>query len=281
MKHFFECMEREIDFPKEYEKLEEMISFEPIYFQYSRKSLTINEWIEMNFRNWRKRGNYTSFAELREQLGFRINNTNGILIKGALNSNITIEEYFLFCEMIINILWDFRGYQEYSAIKEKVRHINATIEANIEKMGLEIRATNDRYFIVEKNAVAIEVADKNPELADVIIEYNSYLLRGNLNRKRQILLDIADSLEPKQEVLEGIDKEKTKDFFFMVNNCNVRHNNSDKDGKFYKEAYTKLDDSKKEECYDLIYEQSLLLYMLLEQPTRNKRIDDLKKILKN
>ena len=78
-----------------------------------------------------------------------------------------------------------------------------------------------------------------------------------------------------------IDKEKTKDFFFMVNNCNVRHNNSDKDGKFYKEAYTKLDDSKKEECYDLIYEQSLLLYMLLEQPTRNKRINDLKKFLKN
>ena len=75
-KHFFESLEREVNFQNEYIKLEKMCN--EIYGRsvYSN-GVSINTWIEQNFRSWRKRSNYTSFEELREQLGFSIKNDNG------------------------------------------------------------------------------------------------------------------------------------------------------------------------------------------------------------
>ena len=71
-------------------------------------------------------------------------------------------------------------------------------------------------MIVEKNAAAFEVAEFFPQIEDVIVEYNHYLLDGNLVRKRELLKRIADALEPKRSVLNGIDKTKTSDFFTLL-----------------------------------------------------------------
>ena len=130
---------------------------------------------------------------------------------------------------------------------------------------------------MKKNAVAIEVADKVPELADTIIEYNSCLLRGNMVRKKELLKHISDALEPKKSELMSLGKRQTKDFFNLVNNMNVRHNNCDpEDVAKYNEKFAKLSEYEKEKWYDLIYEQGLALYVLLEQQERNKRIDEFK-----
>ena len=75
MMHFFEKLQRDIDFQKEYEKLETMLSYEE--HTLSRwESSTINNWIEKNFRKWSKRGNYISFSEVRSQLGFEIDESS-------------------------------------------------------------------------------------------------------------------------------------------------------------------------------------------------------------
>lgn len=71
MKHFFERLERKIDFNREYRKLEKMVSGE----DYSRRGYghySINDWIEENFRDWSNRNNYISFSEVRGQVGFSI-----------------------------------------------------------------------------------------------------------------------------------------------------------------------------------------------------------------
>ena len=62
-----------------------------------------------------------------------------------------------------------------------------------------------------------------------------------MTRKQELLKKIADALEPKRNTLNSINKEATDDFFFMVNNMNVRHNNCDQtDVKNYYPKFAQL-----------------------------------------
>lgn len=272
-KHFFELLEREVDFQNEYIKLEKMCNEIYGHSIYS-KGISINTWIEQNFRAWRKRSNFTSFKELREHLGFSITYDDGEPLINA--DELDINRYLLYCEMMLNVILGLQ--EEHNELLDSVieAFIN-TIKAIVEKCGMEIKNINDEIMIVEKNAVAIEVADKVPELADIIIEYNHYLLKGDLNRKKELLKRIADALEPERKELNGINKSATDDFFFMVNNWNIRHNNCNpNDAKNYNPKFDSFSTAQKEECYDLVYEQGLALYVMKEQLGRTKKIDSLK-----
>ena len=271
--HFFEAIEREVDFRREYAKLEGMCAENYGSVRYGTK-ITINTWIERNFRNWKKRSNYTSFAELRDQLGFPIEDDNGNEYISA--NDIDINRYLLFCEMMTNVIVGLQEYHE-PLLDEVITAFIETIRATVEKAGLEIHTLDDEIMIIEKNAVAVEVADKQPELADVIIEYNHYLLQGDLERKKELLKSIADALEPRRKELNGLNSRMTDDFFYMVNSMNVRHNNCNPtDTKKYNQKFAILSAFDKESWYDLIYEQGLSLFVLLEQQGRNKRIDAFK-----
>lgn len=153
-----------------------------------------------------------------------------------------------------------------------------TVLATIAKAGLELKKDDDSLIIVEKNAVALAVAESAPKLSDAVIGYNHYLLRGDIEKKKLLLIQIADALEPKKKELFSINKSMTEDFFYLVNNMNIRHNNCDSsDEKNYNPKFDRLKASKKEEWYDLIYEQGLALFVLLEQKERNRLIENYKK----
>lgn len=276
MKHFFERLEREIDFSKEYRKLEEMVSVEN-YSSRAYVHYSINDWIEENFRDWSNRHNYISFSEVREQVGFPI----GVIKDGiySFRKDVGMEDYFLYFEMILNMLMGLRKSSMSPKMEKGTKHIIKTAIATIEKAGFEIKKIDTEYMIVEKNAVAVEVADLVPELADVIIEYNHYLLRGDMTRKQELLKKIADALEPKRATLNSINKSATEDFFWMVNKMNVRHNNCEvTDSRNYFKEFAELSRSEKEKWYDRIYEQSLMLFVLLEYQSRNRDIQAFKQM---
>lgn len=274
MKHFFERLEREIDFSKEYMKLERMVSFEIHNFYLIGG--TINIIIENNFRNWRKRGNFTSFSELRIHLGFSIYDSEGRRDEDLIRTDVNMEEYFLYCEMLLNLIDDLH-INNFDDVRPIISEIVDTLNYNVEKSGFEIKTVDGQKIIVEKNAVSIFVADNNPNIADLIIEYNHYLLRGNIKRKQEILKGIADALEPKQKELYEINKSAKDDFFWMVNNLNVRHNNCDcNDKKNYNPKFAELSPKEKEKWYDLIYDQALYLFVLLNSKSRNEEIKNFK-----
>ncbi len=271
--HFFEAMEREINFKNEYIKLEEMcekVCSDGFYYRVS-----INHWIESNFWNWDNRSNYASYMELRENLGFTLKQKKGRFVTD--NIEIDINKYLLYCEMLLNVVTGLSRYRE-PLLDDVINALIDTIKSTLELIGMEMRNVDNELIIVEKNAVAVEVADTFPIVADPIIEYNHYLLRGDLKRKKELLIAIADSLEPKRKELNTINKRVTDDFFYMVNKMNVRHNNSDpSDEKNYNSKFAMLNNSEKEEWYDLIYEQGLTLYVLLAQKSRTEKI----KVFKN
>lgn len=240
---------------------------------------TINDWIEKNFRLWKKRGSYISFSEVRQQIGFKVDVTRRIFV-----NPVGIGEYFLFCEMVLNIFRDLSSTKHViisEAINHQIRDIVDTLNAVIEKAGFEWKHINDEWIIVEKNAVSLAVADiVEPELSDVIVEYNHYLLHGDLNRKQELLKKLADALEPRRNELSSIAKQETDDFFFMVNNMNVRHNNCDSsDLKKYNKSFALLAPRDKESWYDKIYEQGLALYVILDQKTRSDEIKSFKRLM--
>ena len=273
--HFFEALEHEIDFQIEFNKLEDMVVKERVGKSYYQNGITIDEYIEKHFRKWEKRGSFTSFKELREHLGFGYN----IVARNFIYAYpIDINKFFLYCEMILNLLI---GLPNDPYIEEQIQDLLATMNATIEKTGHTVERVKDEIQIIKKDIVAISVVDNQPELANIIIEYNHYLLKGNIGRKREILKQIADALEPKRTELNGINKHATDDFFSMVNNLNVRHNNCDPaDAKRYREGFARLSDNEKEKWYDTIYQQGLTLFVLLEQKNRNKIIDAFRENLK-
>ncbi len=271
-KHFFESLQKKTDFQKEYEKLEHIVVVEKTYNYELHKTESINSWIEEHFREWPGRQNFTTFAELREHLGFSFSLRDEDCFVFHTGNNINT--YFLYCEMIINLMFDIR-YNKSKYIIGQFKCFIDTARYVIEKAGFEIRQVIDEYQIVEKNAVAIQAVETIPELDDVIIEYNHYLLKGNLVRKQELLKKIADAMEPKRKIINGIDRRMADDFFMMVNNLNIRHNNTDPSDKNYRPRVATMNKTEIEKWYDLIYEQAISIFVLLKQQERNKIIDSL------
>lgn len=66
------------------------------------------------------------------------------------------------------------------------------------------------------------------DIAIKIVQYNSYLLKGNLDRKREILLALSNEFEPIREEFKKINKKLASNCGFLLNKLNIRHNNNDK-----------------------------------------------------
>lgn len=280
-KHFFEALECEINFQVEYEKLEQLIVKEQIWgpissTEYGNACMdeSINSFIERNFRSWPNRKRFISFKELREHLGFGFTIKNGSY---SFAKGIDISQYFLYCEMILSML---KAFPPDAKFANQAQVVTDTIKATVEDSGFQIQELQETVIIVEKNAAAFEVAESIPEIADIIIEYNHFLLQGDLQRKREILKQIGDAFEPYREELESINKPITSDFFMMLNKMNIRHNNIDpSDRSNYVHAFAIAPKDEQEKWYDIIYKQALLLSMLREQPARTKLITDFKNSL--
>lgn len=268
-KHFLERLEHDNDYQREYIKAEKFCSEVRMT---SDMYNSINEFISQNFWKWEDRSTFSSFEELREYMGFKVETDKGRRCFAA--TEVDMNGYFSFCEMILTLVFAL-NWKLDSNLHEVRDAMIKTMQAVIAKAGFEIKETGREVQIVQQNAVASDVADKvEPVLAEKIIEYNHYLLRGNIEKKKQILKQITDALEPKRAELRQIQYRETEDYFNLVNNMNIRHNNLDpKDTKRFNHQFSTMTPDEQESWYDLIYEQALGLFVALEQQDRNKRID--------
>ena len=104
-----------------------------------------------------------------------------------------------------------------------------------------------------------------------------YIVTGDLEKKKQILRDMGDDLEPKRPKLKEINNGLSSSIFYMLNNLNIRHNNVSKGESNYKEYVAKMKPDEIEEWYDELYQMMLLAYLMLDNVDRKKRFDVLKK----
>lgn len=267
--NFFERMEREIDFQQEYVKIEEIVCLEdhPI----SRNS--INDEIEEHFRDIPWRQNYLSFDELREQEHFPISYSGKYGTAFSARSDVGLDDYLTYVEMIDNVCVCL--YQYFSeANKQRFLEIQDTIRFDLGKCGFYLNEQKDgMYCCIEKNPAAIAVADVvEPDLGNAVIQYNAHLLKGDIEKKKGILKSIADALEPRRKELAQVNKQVCDDFFYAVNNFDIRHNNTTVLDKNYSASFATLSGEEKEKLYDDTYQLGLLCFLMLENVERHERI---------
>lgn len=147
----------------------------------------------------------------------------------------------------------------------------------IESIGYMANNQDGITDFVPKDQAAIAVAEiVDPGLSYKAIEYNHHSMKGNLERKKAVLLALAEKLEPERSRLKQINSSQESDLFYLLNNLNIRHNNTDPGSKNYSSLVADMDKDKLEEWYDDTYQLCLLSFLELENVERKARVKQLK-----
>ncbi len=136
---------------------------------------------------------------------------------------------------------------------------------------------NGVSIIVPKDQAAITVAetlDKN--LSYRVIEYNHKSMKGNLDKKKNILVLLADKLEPNRKKLKQINSKMEDHLYFLFNNINIRHNNLEQGSKEYQKYIADMSKEELEKWYDETYQLCLLAFLELDNIQRKEKIEKLK-----
>ena len=260
-KNYFEILEESslnLDLGKELDKLEQIIH-ESFWNDDMGVNCSLYELIELNFKRYRNRKHFLTEEELINDL---LLNSRKLSIK---------ERYFLMAEMYLD-LFSSLHMTGGGSLDKQVRYFLEQVKTVSNSIGYKLIRTNNKLIIVEDNAFANEAAQVVSEFADVkealsILEYNHFSNKGNIDRKKEILIKIASLLEPWRDDLDNNIEFKNvlklknnnkvlalEKLFRMFNELNIRHNNED-------QMLTGLSDREIESWYDKIYTMSLFVIL--------------------
>ncbi len=262
--------EGKVDIRNEYEKL-----YDIMYGRnFENGSTSLHDIIADSFASFYFRGTCLSIDEFDKKYGFDFEeNPNGA----------EVEYLVSFCEYFQNMLVGlqcnpeniFLGFSSVNTafLMEQIRKI-------IDAIGY-MSASDDGFTIyVEKSPGSIAVSESEmipKELSYKVLEYNHHSLHGEIEKKKQILLKLAELLEPEREKLREANKSLCSDVFYAFNNLNLRHNNINKsDLAKYKLTIASMEKNVLEKWYDEVYQMCLLCFLELEQAERKMKFDKLK-----
>jgi hypothetical protein len=237
--------------------------------------LSILEFVNTySFTNWKSRNRCISPLDMMNRLGI-----DDKFVDGLCSFS---DKVLLVLEFIVNMLALCKIVikESHFPVNQEYQILNENIITFIEHFGYETYSfeEEEQVVIIEKNPAAISAAEiSEPEIAKKIIQYNHYTLKGNIDLKKDIIVALANDLEPHRNELEKIDKSLAKDGFFMFNNLNLRHNNIETDSKWYKPFVAKMDNNTLEHWYDETYQMILLSKLLLDNVGRKDKVSVLKK----
>ncbi|CEN81005.1 hypothetical protein [Paraclostridium sordellii] len=286
-KNIFELMQEKYDLEEEIMKIEDLMSEYMITTYEFGEDLgemyELNEYIleafvsEYLLHKWKNCRNFISCSEIRTALG--INEFIQSCKLRYFTGNL--EEIINYIEYILNIVNIYETHKEEDTLNAKsnrlydtlIRIVNILLDhINYESKKFE---SEEKVLVVEKNPAATSVAEiVEDDLSFKVIEYNHHLLKGNLDRKKEILKALADKVEP---LTENLDNQLASDFGFLVNNINIRHNNLE--GKNRKEYIVNMQNEELEEWYDEAYQ--LMLLCILENEYKNNNQDKIKQLRKD
>jgi hypothetical protein len=102
-------------------------------------------------------------------------------------------------------------------------------------------------------------------------------MKGNIDEKKDLLIQLATLLEPRRSTLKLIDSSLENDLFFLFNNANLRHNNvNSTDASKYQAYIASMSNDDLEELYDLVYQMCLLAFQELELSDKKDIINEFK-----
>jgi hypothetical protein len=273
-KNIFEMIADIFDISVELKRIYQLVEQrETIHLQY--QTYTLLDYIKYRgFLKWRNRGRCVDLADFLTLLNY-----------DALWSNAptNVQDLFTLIEIIYNFWY----------IADQNEHASNRFGNDCEDFLLLKRIMDDclahynykaEYFQNLEQAIVIEDKPEATAVAEIVdnetgykvLRYNHYILKGDLQAKKDILLTLGANLEPKRKQLQAIDKDLEDGIFYILNNLHLRHNNKCEGDKNYKQAVADMDAETLETWYDELYQMILLAYLQLDQVDRNAKVKALK-----
>lgn len=191
----------------------------------------------------------------------------------------SLDDLLSFCEYCYNFACALPSPSYYGTdcCMEVIDHI----EVLADQLDYVLVDDDDLRILVARNANVQAAAEVAPaEIAFDLVKYDYRGYDGDLEGKRAILLRLIGYLEPKRKQLEALAKDVTNDLFFIANNLNLRHNNTDPHnaGK-YKQVVADMDVTELEGWYDLCRDLCAAAILLLGYEDKREELAEVKKRL--
>lgn len=270
--NYFDILNRmEFDPQRELKNLMDLLEMER-NFKRSYYKTSLNSAISDSFLDYPNRSTFTSYSQMVEFVGLNIYNTT--------------EQLFVFSEFLVDIFCNLaEKFTEEES--EFIQIIFDNIKSFLELSNHElITLDNGNKIIVEKNVYASEasqiVSETSIEEAIKVLEYNHFSNKGNIQRKKEILIALANYLEPFRRELNyseelkdimKVNNQKVIAFeklFEMYNNFGLRHNNSN-------QYHLDLADDELEQWYDDIYTSTLFVILSMDESRILSKLKTLRK----
>lgn len=286
-KNIFEILENKWNIIDEIKRIYKLLNTYCINVRYSGNKTVIEFIDDYCFYYWKNRHSYLNISDMADDLDIELDEDD-------IPENLEIIDILKYLEFARNLImlcdtklfidnekddsdkykYTYTYYQEYTVLKENINivleHLNFTTK---------LLKKEEKIILVEKNSSVMAVAEiMDDDTGCKVIEYNHYLLKGEIDKKREILLQLANKYEGIKSNIKSLNKQLDDDIGFMLNNMHIRHNN--KSGKSKKEYVSKMRKDTMEKWYDETYQMLLLAFLLNEQTDRNKKISQLKEKMK-
>ena len=278
-KSFWELATTFAGFKDEISSLNEIFNIRKYCIDGSRSLNTIRYYIDNEFYpTWAYKHKITfpNIYSLMQYLGIF-----DLSSRAQMGEAVSLEKFLLYTETIYNLV-SIDNVIANPFIVDPVLQLKHNIEIDCERLGFEIKKTKEeKYIIVEKNAAATAVADKYADteldLSFKVIEYNHFLLKGNIDRKEEILLALWKKFEPVAKRLAASSfKSVADDAGYLLNNLDIRHSNTSPEIKNYKPHVAQMPPKELEEWYDKTYNILLLALLADDFSALHKEIKELK-----
>lgn len=268
-----------IDLEREYARLYGLFFLQKIQVDQNRIT-TLREYCANNFISFPFRGTCVSLDDFDDFYGYHFE---------KVPANCDVDYLISFCEYSYNIVIHSQGMgyaglgmMDAFCMTQPIHLYLQQVLAVIETVGF-ISNTDEKGItdFVPKDQAAISVAEiVDPDLSYRVIEYNHHSMKGDLERKRSTILVLADKLEAQQKKLKQINAQLETDLFFLLNNINLRHNNTDPaGGKKYHPTVAEMGKEELESWYDETYQMCLLAFLELDNIDRKEKVGQLKQTI--
>ena len=194
-----------------------------------------------------------------------------------------IEYSEMILSLAVQIKNDYYGtHTERDNASEKFNDLIKIIKIDLEKLDLKCEfiesAAGKVVIIIPKDELLESVLDDitDDNISRKLIEYKSIKMEGNIDGKESLLCAFGKYIEPllKDNQLEQMNSRLFSDVSFMLNNLDLRHNNSNANvQKFYKSTL-----NQREEWLDRLYTEILLVIKTVFERSAHNSVTNLKKI---
>lgn len=277
-KSIFDIVAESIDMESEANRLVTMSSEEQVLVIDSYPYKTLFDYVdEYCFKEWEQRGHFVDVDDFLEALEYEDLKEEATHDVDALLT--LIELIYNFWELSHNQFNDGeKGYRlQWCGNYYHLKDVMDDVLGQYNHVAY-INEEQECVLIVEDKAEVTAAAEimPTPSLAVDVVRYNHRTLRGEVELKKKILLEMGAELEAKRKKLHAINSTLENDIFFMLNNLNIRHNNKGKGDKNYKEYVAKMRKGRLEKWYDELYQMLLLAFLLMDNTKRVEKVKELK-----